>query len=104
MDSSEHTLTTLVRVMADMLQREQHGERFAVEIGPHAALTLVAALQQVMNERAEAAVYASAAESFLAELRRVFAAEPEVLALLEIPELADEFTGASSATIDRGES
>ena len=33
MDSSEPTLTTLVGVMADMLRREQRGDRLAVEIG-----------------------------------------------------------------------
>lgn len=87
MASSESTLTTLVRVMANMLQREHHGERLAVEIGPHAALTLVAALQQVMDERAEAAVYAPAVQNFLAALRQAFADEPEVLALLELQSL-----------------
>jgi hypothetical protein len=96
MDNSEHTLTTLVGVMADMLRREQRGDRLTVEIGPHAALTLVAALQQVMGEGAQTAVYAPAVDSFLAELRRAFAAEPDVLALLQYQEVPAEPQEANS--------
>ena len=88
MTSGEKNLTEVVRVMADMLRREGQGERLVVEIGPHTALLLAG--QCVAREDVEVPVLPPAAfDSFLSELRRAFASEPEVLALLQLREPPD---------------
>lgn len=88
MTSGKENLTGLVRVMADMLRREGQGERLVIEIGPHTALMLAA--QCMARENDEATVLPPEAfDAFLSELRRAFADEPEVLALLQLHDAPD---------------
>lgn len=75
------------RYMLELLRRQRRGERITIEIGPHAALTLVGAIQWVMRRSDELNVFAPAMfETFLAELRRAFADEPTALAMIELRE------------------
>ena len=85
MVSGERNLTELVRMMADMLRREHDGERIGIEIGPHTALML--AVRCVLGESEEVRVLPPALfDGFLSEIRRAFADEPDVLALLQLRE------------------
>jgi hypothetical protein len=75
------------RYMLNLLRRQRGGERITIEIGPHTALTLVGAIQWVMRRSDQLNVYAPAMfESFLAELRRVFADEPAALDMIKLHE------------------
>ena len=75
------------RYMHELLRRQNRGERLTIEIGPHTALTLVAAIQWVMRRSDELNAYAPAMfETFLTELRRAFADEPAALAMLQLHE------------------
>lgn len=88
MTSGKENLTGLVRVMADMLRREGQGERLVIEIGPHTALMLAA--QCVAREDDEVPMLPPETfDAFLSELRRAFAGEAEVLALLKFHEGPD---------------
>jgi hypothetical protein len=75
------------RYMQELLRRQRRGERITIEIGPHTALTLVGAIQWVMRHDDQMNAHAPAMfESYLAELRRAFAAEPAALAMIELRE------------------
>jgi folylpolyglutamate synthase/dihydropteroate synthase len=75
------------RYMHELLRRQRRGERITIEIGPHTALALVAAIQWAMRRDAELQAHAPAMfESYLAALRQAFADEPAALAVIQLRE------------------
>jgi hypothetical protein len=70
--------------MQELLQREFHGERAKIEVGPYSALLLIAALQWTARQGQFTAHGPGMFDEVLKQLRAIFEDDPAGMALIQL--------------------